>query len=32
MDKVATNFILAQTHFIKLVEDIHEALAQAIQT
>ena len=26
----ATNFILGQTHFIKTVEDIHEALAAAV--
>jgi uncharacterized protein len=26
----ATNFILGQTHFIKSVEDIHEALAAAV--
>src|SRR4249919_1322899 len=26
----ATNFILGQTHFIKSVEDIHEALAGAV--
>lgn len=25
-----TNFILGQTHFIKSVEDIHEALAAAV--
>jgi adenosine/AMP kinase len=25
----ATNFILGQTHFIKTVEDVHEALVQA---
>jgi adenosine/AMP kinase len=25
-----TNFILGQTHFIKSVEDIHEALAGAV--
>ena len=27
---VATNFILGQTHFIKTVEDIHEALVAAV--
>ena len=26
----ATNFILGQTHFIKSVEDIHEALVGAV--
>src|SRR4029434_8423644 len=26
----ATNFILGQTHFIKSVEDIHEALVSAV--
>src|SRR6188472_1660971 len=26
----ATNFILGQTHFIKTVEDIHEALVAAV--
>ena len=26
----ATNFILGQTHFIKTVEDVHEALAGAV--
>ena len=26
----ATNFILGQTHFIKSVEDIHEALVNAV--
>ena len=25
-----TNFVLGQTHFIKSVEDIHEALAAAV--
>ena len=28
----ATNFILGQTHFIKSVEDIHEALVGAVPT
>ena len=26
----ATNFILGQTHFIKTVEDVHEALVGAV--
>jgi adenosine/AMP kinase len=26
----ATNFILGQTHFIKSVEDLHEALVAAV--
>ena len=31
IDKLeATNFILGQTHFIKTVEDVHEALVGAV--